>query len=537
MRNIRLTTPPQQSEENPEVEINSASLERWLSDLPVGDIVETVEKLDTTISAFNEVIVPATNRLQLLEIYFSAFHKMLQGYDEMRIAQLRLPTKQKQQLLHDIMWLYIKLSHGYKTIVKDYVGKSKSAKQPQYLLLSVFRSLELTVTSLMYAYRFGLETPPSTYLEMHQLYAFSEHYGLLDKPVSAAKGYAKTPTIASYYTLAMIFASIDPRQYESYTLEVLFLALQPFSFKCSIIRTMERHDNSFIYKLNLSENQPPAIMAEGELSRVSEWMRYLDIGNCITEITAWLDENKDNSNTLLIEQELELFPAVITRLKVSFNEKKSQPAKSKQETNNSEVKLIVGLGSLESLLIMKSVDLNLKLNYKMSEWTMQAELSTGCELASHINLIDEELSLGELVTVVTSEKADQSISISKIAYICGLQQLEQGVILMRLEYLSSSAHPLTYILISAEGEAMEATRSNGIHLNDIDNSDKSLMIVNRQHYKDSQQYLVKTREKVFTVEATNLLQQTLRYSFFNYKIMQVEGKNSSKVNDLFHIAI
>jgi hypothetical protein len=539
MKNIRLTTPVPHADENPAVELNPANLERWLNELPVSDILETVGTLDATISAFNEVKVPAANRMKLLEIYFSAFHKKLQSYDEMRIAQLRLPAKQKQQLCHDIMWLYIKLSHGYKIIVKDYAGEPNSAKQPQYLLLSVFRALELTVVSLICAYRFGLDTPPLTYLEMHQLYGFAEHYELLDNPVTKARGYAKTPTITSFYTLTLIFISIEPRQYEPYTLEVLFLALQPFSFECSITHTFNPGENSFIYKINLSEDQPPTIMADDEISSVTEWTRYLDIGNVIAGIFAWIDENKDNSNTLLIEQELELFPTVITRLKVNLNEKKSQSEKSNQApVENNEIQLIVGLVALESLLIMKSVNLDLKLNYKISKWTKQTESLTGCELVSHIDIIDEELSLGDFVAIVSSDNENKSISLSKIACICGVQQLEQGVILIGLEYVSGSAHPLTYTMISAEGEAIETTRSNGIYLlDDKDDSDKSLMIVNRQHYKESQQYLVKTREKVYAVTATKLIGQTLRYSFFHYQMMQDARGDSSDASNIIHLAV
>ena len=368
MKNIQLTTPVQQNEENSAVELDPSKLERWLSELPLNDIIETVGKLDETISAFNEAKVPASNRLKLLEIYFNSFHKLLQGYDEMRIAQLKMSVKQKQQLSNNIMWLYIKLSHGYKIIVKDYADAPKNSKQPHYLLLTAFRALELTVVSLLYAYRFGIDIPPLTYLELHQLYAFAEYNELLDKPIKSAGGYARTPTIASFYALALVFINIDPKQYESYTLEVLFLALQPFSFNCSMTRTYESQEDSFIYKINLSENQPPTIIVNNELDRVNKWVRYLDIKNFIAEINAWIDENKDNKDTLLIEHELELLPAVVTRLKVSRNEKCVLTMQSSGEPLAvKSMKLVVNFSSLECLLIMKAVDIDMKLDYKMSE--------------------------------------------------------------------------------------------------------------------------------------------------------------------------
>jgi hypothetical protein len=531
MKNIRLTTPAQHEGNNPAVDLHPASLERWLKDLPANDIIATIAKLDEALSAFNEIKVPAAGRLKLLEIYFAAFHRRLQGYDEMRIAQLKIPAKQKQQLCNDIMWLYIKLSHGYKIIVKDYVGESNNAKPPQYLLSAVFRALELTFISLIHAYRFALETPPLTYLEMHQLYACAEYYELLDKPVSSATGYAKTPTIASFYTLALIFINIDPRQYEPYTLEVLFLALQPFTFRCSIGRSFDLGENSFIYKINLNENEPPEIVVESELSSVKEGVRYLNIENFLTEITAWLEENKDKNN-LLVEHELELFPTVITRLKVSLNESKIHSDKGGHSPQEGQtMKLLIGLIPLESLLIIKSVDLGLKLNFKLTEWTVQSESSTGCDLVNHISNIEGDLSLGELVAIVNEDSEENSISLVKIAHISSVQQLQQGVLHIALEYLSGAANPLTYIMLSEAGEAMDTTRSNGIYLLDeTGNDDNSLMMINRKHYLESQHYLVSTREKHCTVVSTKLVWQTLRYAFFHYQVLQEERNSSSAIN-------
>jgi hypothetical protein len=531
MKSIRLTTPAQHEDSNPAVELHPASLERWLKDLPANDIIATIAQLDAALSAFNEITLPAPDRLKLLEIYFAAFHRRLQGYDEMRIAQLKIPAKQKQQLCNDIMWLYVKLSHGYKIIVKDFVDASSNAKPPQYLLPAIFRALELTVISLIHAYRFALEAPPLAYLELHQLYACAEYYDLLDKPVSSASGYAKTPTIASFYTLALIFISIDPRQYEPYTLEVLFLALQPFSFRCPIGRSFDLGENAFIYKINLNDNEPPEIAIASELSCVKEGIRYLNIENFLAEITAWLEENKDKNN-LLIEHELELFPTVITRLKVSLNESKIHSDKSVHVPQEVEtVKLLIGLVPLESLLIIQSVDLDLKLNFKLTEWTIQSQSSAGCDLMSHISGVEGDLSLGELVAIVDEDNENNAISLVKIAHISCVQQLPQGVLHITLEYLAGVANPLTYIMLSETGEAMDTTRSNGIYLLDESgNDDNSLMMVNRTHYRESQHYLVSTRETHCTVMSTELVWQTLRYAFFHYRVLQEERNSTSTIN-------
>lgn len=540
MKNIQLTIPEQIVNENFEIELNSGRLERAFKEFQLDDMVATVRQLDETITAFNKVKTPETNRLKLLEVYYKAFRNMLQGYDEMRIAQLKISENQRLKLSNDIMWLYIKLSIGYKIIVKDYVDSGIQSKQPDYLLTSTFRAIETMVVSLIYAYRFKLETPPLTYLELHQLYAFAEFHELSVKPIKAENGYAKKPTIFSFYTLALIFISIEPRQYEPYMLEVLLLALQPFSFNCRISPTFTPSDNSFIYKINLNENQRPAFIVDNELDGVNEWTRYLDIENFIAEINVWISNNEDSKNTMFIEHELELFPIVITRLKVSQNKSKLRLAENNSvPLDNEVVQIVVGLGALESLLIMHSVDFTLRLNYRISEWMLQSESPAGCNLASNINIINEKLSLGELVAIVNGgDNNDESISLLKIAQICSLQQLEQGILLIGLEHLSRSATPLIYMMISGEAATADATRSNGICLtHDDDKGSGSIMVVNRKHFNESQQYLVKTQERVSTVEVTKLIQQSLMYSFFNFKILQEDRNNLSSTKNIVNLAV
>ena len=62
MKNIRLTTPAQDTDENPSVELDPSALKNWLEELSNQDIIETVASLDKAISAFNELKISATKR-------------------------------------------------------------------------------------------------------------------------------------------------------------------------------------------------------------------------------------------------------------------------------------------------------------------------------------------------------------------------------------------------------------------------------------------------------------------------------------------
>ena len=536
MKNIRLTTPTQDKQENSAVELDPTALENWLNTLSSDDIIETVDRLDDAISAFNELKAPAAKRHKLLEIYFAALQKLLQGFDEMRLARLNVSTKQKQQLRHDIVWLYIKLSHGYKIIIKDELAENNGTLKTQELLLTTFRAVELTVISLLYAYRYGLNMPPLTFLELHQLYAFAEYKNIANKPVKTAKGYAKIPTIANFYTLAMVFTSIDPTQYEPYTLEVLFLALQPFLFNCRFNSAPEVRNDAFIYKINIYEDAAPIVLPSAHSINSSEGTIYLDIGNVITEINTWLESNKNSKNTFLIEDELELFPGVLAQLAtLRENAATLPPQPNEQPVEATSLKLVFGLQALESMLITKSMNLAIKLDYKTSQWELVSESETHYELTHPLGDFEETLVLGDLVSIVDCDADGQLTSLNKLTYISSLQQLANDKLAIKLELIHGTPQPSTYCLTNDNPEKSRAAQYNGIYLtSEDDNDDYHVLIANRSHTIESEQLLLKTRTSCLKATITENIKQTPCYAFLKIRILEKQnhGFNGCNITSL-----
>lgn len=518
MKNIRLTTPEQIENGDTAVELDPNNLENWLNSLLNSDIIETVTSLDKTLSAFNSVKIPAIKRKKLLEIYFATFQKLLHSYDEMRIAQLNIPTKQKHQLRNDIVWLYIKLSHGYKIIVKDELESNNSPLKQQDLLLTTFRAIELTVISLLYAYRYGLDAPPLVFLELHQLYTFAEFKKITKKSVKAAKGYAKTPTISNFYSLAMLFTSIDPTKYEAYTLEVLFLALQSFLFNCQISHSPKPKDDSLIYKINIFEDAAPVIIPNGQLIEAilepSESTIYLDITNFIGEVSSWLESNKNNKNTFLIEDELELFPGVLKQL----NELKEKSTSSTPESTNktkepSSVRLIFGLQPLESLLIVQTIDLDLKLDYKSFEWDVVSQTKGSFELSCRLNNSNESLTLGDLVSIIDLDEEGKLTSLKHLTYISSIKQLDNDTLSMRLEIIDGTPQATTYTAINENPATEDSLQQNGILLtSQEDDKNSQVLLVKRSLLNHSKQYLLKTQSSCLKTTIT-IIKNTPCYSF------------------------
>ena len=85
---------------------------------------------------------------------------------------------------------------------------------------------------------------------------------------------------------------------------------------------------------------------------------------------------------------------------------------------------------------------------------------------------------------------------------------------------------------------INTTQSNGIYILDYEGKDNSpLMIIKRKHYKEAQHYLIRTREKTCKVVTTNLIKQTLRYSFLKFEILEDERKDFPGATNVFNIAV
>lgn len=66
---LLLTIPDQHEDSNPTVLLDEKLLRKWLSELPMMNVVQTVEMVQRAILPFNELKVESQLRLKLLEYY------------------------------------------------------------------------------------------------------------------------------------------------------------------------------------------------------------------------------------------------------------------------------------------------------------------------------------------------------------------------------------------------------------------------------------------------------------------------------------
>lgn len=333
---LLLTIPDQHEDSNPAVLLDEKLLRKWLSELPMMNVVQTVEMLQRAILPFNELKIESQLRLKLLECYREKIDEIFYSYDEMRLRQLPVSHEARQAIKTDIMWLYLELANGYKIGVKSALDRGANPKKDSGLLLAIYRAMEQIIHAMINAYRNAQTPPPLTYLETHQLYHAAAVYDAADKKVSGAKQEATTPSINHLYKQCMLLAVAEPEGMPEDSAFELYFLLEQFADTGLISGEIPADRDAYIYTLDFSDDARPVPLVRAGGDRQYGENNYLDVGPVIEKIKNRLDELGKENQGLMEKQEVRLLELYRTRIM-------SLHGRGASENESAEVYLSFGL--------------------------------------------------------------------------------------------------------------------------------------------------------------------------------------------------
>jgi len=310
---LLLTAPAQHVAENPAVEQDPRRVKLWLDNLPTENVQSTVGELVTTLKPFNELQLDIKTRLKLLEIYHCAFENILYTYDDLHLRTLPLNLEQRRRLSDDIMWVYLELANGYKSIVKTvYDGEEDSPPQHD-MSLSIYRAIELISNALLYAFRDHQTPPPLVYLEIHQLYYLAEQYQVANRVISGQGNRCYKATIQNLYKQIMLLISGDAYGYDGSQINELYLLLENYVESCQLTSAIQSGGNTANFYIDFTEDIGPRNGLNVEIQ--SPTQRLLDVSQAVEKMMSDLSKEKNVELASLEAQELRLLRLFLNNLK------------------------------------------------------------------------------------------------------------------------------------------------------------------------------------------------------------------------------
>ena len=330
----------QHSTVNPAVIVSPRQLQEWINDLPTMNVVETVSMLQESIERFNEQEMEDGDRLKLLDIYREALQDILFSYDEIRLKSLPVSPEQRKHIAEDIMWLYLGLANGYKTIVKRAYDEDSTPKWNQVLLVSIYRAMELIIHALVYAIKAHENAPPLAYLEINQLYLYAEYHLILDVKIKGVHDVINKPTIGNLYKHYVLFNVIDNRIIATEDVLELFVALERFAPHCE---PQTETENESIYNrcIDLSEDSAPNVCENKPPLYATDHSRVINIEPAMKAISDWLSQNTQPEENFIQQKELSL-------LNVFYRNASGNSTARSEKNESREVIVLNGLESIIS---------------------------------------------------------------------------------------------------------------------------------------------------------------------------------------------
>lgn len=209
----KLTVPAKQ-EHRPKdlLEPRHEKIKAWLDDLPLANPFDSLRLLGDLIEQWNRADLPFEKRFVAMELVLPLVEELTPAVRrEYTDAQIPLTDRKKQrsQLMQK---LWTEAAYGYKSVIMDMLLTTQAITNPHEILIpSVYRAIGILSDKLVEAYLTFAPPPPTTWLELNQLFQFASTHSIADTPIlKANREHNKESTINQAYRQALLLHLSDP---------------------------------------------------------------------------------------------------------------------------------------------------------------------------------------------------------------------------------------------------------------------------------------------------------------------------------------
>ncbi len=212
---LTLTVPDIADSPATNAETNASNLERWLSQLPLLNPVESSYQLCQSLSALNRAKLDSMQRLKLLELYRVPIKQITQELQRQYIGR-PLPLHERNKLAAEqTRQLQVEVTYGYKRIVlnasQPHDSQSHHKLGTESLATAIQRAIRYLTEVIVKSYQSYTFYPEGTWREIHQLYTHAERTGIVDTRVDDPLNQAvRDNSIGHAYKQALLVELSDP---------------------------------------------------------------------------------------------------------------------------------------------------------------------------------------------------------------------------------------------------------------------------------------------------------------------------------------
>jgi len=341
-----LRTPVQHNYNDPTVERDVKRLRVWLTNLPLLDVVKTVQLVQGALDSLNAQKLEPAKRYQLLEAFRYTTRRLYITVDPIYMRQLNLSKSQRELATAGFEQVLLAMAGGYKILVKALYEPATRGMSVNLFGLVINRAIEQLGYLLLDNYRCYRVIPELLFAELHQLYSYARYFGLLAVTVAEEdESDGQSPVTGERYHAIMLLSLTDPFRLAEGEVGLLYDMLKQHAGQCRV--TPGSHwsgDSAGLFLLDLGSDVPPRLCARpGQPVEDVKEPYLLDAREALNAIRKRLDQ-------IPVKVRMQSPEAVLLRYLLPDDAVANQNRESRQPDSRT-TSLVIGLDAIHAFLL------------------------------------------------------------------------------------------------------------------------------------------------------------------------------------------
>ncbi len=446
--------------------------------------------------------VSKDTRLALLECFQKPVHDLVFGRNT---ATVKLEISQPiafESRIEQLNLLLEELTLGYKTIVMEAYRQGHRPAADDGFLFAIIRCAELISLSVIHAFRYYSVTPPGAIHDLHQLYLYCEAGQVLTKKSALKAGHTKKPFL-HFYNQLMLTGIADPYSLDKYDVFRLYNLMAKMADKVEINALTPHHqiaDNTSIlthyFGIDCTSDRLPIPLHHiSQVKRQLAETRMINPQGVLLSIEQLFQTAASITGKVVFDLDIQLLKRVLPQFNANYQRQfqrlTSVPAR--------QILLADGITAIHQYIDQAQSN-------AVIEWTVGNQGSGGmmlqCDKAQ-----TKAFNIGDLLGIF---ERDLPPRLATIRWL----QIDRNAIV----HIGLQIRPGTPSLIHLTPEG-KTTVSAGLLLPEMkDINQAQTLIVAKGIYTSQRTLRVKDAEKTYTIVAEKLIEDTLDYQQFSFKL-------------------
>lgn len=258
-------------------DFRSASVEKWVQALPVGNVGETARLVYGALHEVNRLRISWKERQRFLEQLRQPVHYIQESLTK-RYSGMAFPLPAKTQRIASLsQTLYLEMALGYKTAIEEMLGSSFLTRDNKALMEVIHRAVRYLSQAMLTAYQIYAPHPQNSWFELHMLYLHAEYKKLHQMPVGDRYNSAMPESsIARIYMQILLLALSSPYRLRQGCAEQLYDALARWAGHAQIIPYNSPEASVALFVVHMDSDDAPDYQAFNHRDCNSELCRLVD---------------------------------------------------------------------------------------------------------------------------------------------------------------------------------------------------------------------------------------------------------------------